>query len=168
MGVVTALILSILFPIAIDGQILEVEDTDWFGTVSLSNQQTLALVAYILYQVATACSVFVLVAVANMYTQLSFHMPTTSAKLYYIEHIRWALPLLVALKNCSLIFAGMAYVFDSVSTHGGFGLFSLLSAFGAGVPVVWLVGHMNAKVSIPYLKREATALLQRGSVQKRA
>ena len=145
-GVVTALVLSIILPLTFEA------DVD--GGI-------LALLSAMCVHAATACSLFTLMYLANLYTQLPFHVPNLKAQLFYIDQIQSFMPILVIVKNISFILAAVAYVFQSLSVQGWFGLVSLLAVAGTVIPVVHLVAHVCGNVYNPYLRKQAKVLLAR-------
>ena len=67
-----------------------------------------------------------------MYTQLTFWLPNIQAQLMYIQYIQSrSCPLLVTIKNWSVIFSAAAYAFISLSNEGWFGLVSFVTVVAA-------------------------------------
>jgi len=159
-GVVIALVLSIIYPLTFDAT---GDGLTWDGDgINLDAEQSLDLLASICLHISTAGSFCTLTYLASMYTQLSFHLPTLPAQLMYIRYIQSYMPVLVTIKNWSLIFAAAAYVFKALSTQAWFGLFSLLTVLGTLTPVLHVFNYGVPFVINPFLLKQAKEMTKCG------
>lgn len=148
-GVVSALVLSAIFPLAYDEGVQH-------------GAGVFRYFEYIFIQCALAGSITTVFGSAGLYTHLSFYLPTSRLRVWYIEKINMLqiMPCLEGLKNCSLI--AMILALFSRQLHKTFFPLSLVSA----VPVVLLLvalsmwGYANLQIITPALFQCATSVIE--------
>lgn len=141
-GVVTALILSLIFPIAFELELTGAE---------ASREYIMNIVAYVFLQVSVTCCMLVLVYSAIMHSQLSFFMPNIACQLWYLDRVRKWLVYFEVVKNATYIFLSISMICKATA-DSWFGFISLLPLLGTCFALLHLTGYVNPYVLNPYLQ----------------
>ena len=129
-GIISALIFSIIFPITYT---LEVNEGDG----------ALEHLEFICMQLSVCGSLTAISTAAMMYTQLAFFIPTLKLKLWYIDKVRFFLPILEALKNTSLILLASAQFFRQMyQTYFPLNLISILPMILSLWALIYFFGYV--------------------------
>ena len=161
-GVVGALILSIIYPMAYES--VPVENP--FG----SSRNLIPTLKFLCLQVSVSLSHSSLFDTAFMYTQMSFFMPTTKAQLWYIRKEKHYMQFLESMKSativtsaCSLglhIMAACTEKVGRLSTHGA--VFSIIWFFPVMSSLFTIVAFMKVVLNSisAYLQQSAKEMMQ--------
>ena len=164
-GVVTALILSILWPLSME-EIPDVGFEPTNGTAAtagsaMSTEVSLQVASYVTIQVAVTCAIFTLSYLAGFYLMLTFWMPTLKTQLWLIAKIQPFVPILVTAKTISLLSGVLSMFLSGLAKGGWVGYFGLLPLLGALVPFLHLYVHLPRFIVTPHLKQYARELLSK-------
>ena len=146
-AIVTALIFSTVYPLA-------------YGIQVTKDFEVLEILEYITLQIAilgSICSIFI---AACMYTQIAFFLPTTKLQLWYVDEIRFVMPILEAMKNTSLILIAFTLTFHQLNnTFFPLSILSILPALSIfSVFLFFFVYVLGFKVT-PRLESYAKELI---------
>lgn len=149
-GVVAALLLSIVYPMAFQFEL----DFDWSA---FDAQQTSRLLAFLTLLALVLFALILLVLTTRMYTMLSFWMPTLDCQLWFIrDSTNWIL-FMAFLPIWMLWTAPLALVFNTVGNFGWIGLTSIVP-FVLLLVVFYLFEHHMQKCTIR-LHKEANRMV---------
>lgn len=123
-GVVGALLLSVIFEPAM--AFVDITDE------AVPGARVFQILAFALFQLLMALSLFMLYVASRMYVHLVFDLPNLEARVWYIR--RWAKWILATTwaETTILLVAPLATLFSALCTTGWWGLFSLM-------PVIFVV-----------------------------
>ena len=148
-GVVSALMLSIVFPLAVEEHRLTI---DWDGSYGDSTVVfALNLVAYVALMIIVATSLSVLYATSLMYSQLSFMMPNLRLKLWYLRQIRNQLTNIEVGKATSMYATAAYLLFSNLASATWMGFIALIPLF--------MVARVNTYLLGPVLRAADKELL---------
>jgi len=123
-GVVGALLLSVIFEPAM--AFVDITDE------AVPGARVFQILAFALFQLLMALSLFMLYVASRMYVHLVFDLPNLEARVWYIR--RWAKWILATTwaETTILLVAPLATLFSALCATGFWGLFSLM-------PVIFVV-----------------------------
>lgn len=139
-GVVGALVLSIIFPLAADTDL----ELSWNGlNGEFDAKFVLNTIGFLALIIAVTLSVLLISATSTMYSQLSFMMPTMSSKLWYMDRTRHLLTYIEVSKNCVLIYSCVYLLFTNLAKNAWLGFLAVLPVL---VPCVVLECYFIRKL----------------------
>jgi len=126
-GVVSALVLSVLFPLAYEEKVVlrDLAEAESWGVQQLSD-----LASFTAMQLAITTSCLTVLLSSRLYTQIAFWMPTLEAQLWYIDESASLLRLLEAFKNVTLLAAILTLMLETMMTATWLNLAALIPPAG--------------------------------------
>uniref|UniRef100_A0A6T8D3L9 EF-hand domain-containing protein n=1 Tax=Prymnesium polylepis TaxID=72548 RepID=A0A6T8D3L9_9EUKA len=156
-GVVSALLFSIVFPMAFD---MEIDGLGWdddYG--ALGAKQWLGICAYLFSMLSCGMCFVMLVYTGSMYSQLSFWMPNLNCQLWYVSKVVHMMTTLNTTMVLIYIFTAAAMLFQGLSANAWVGIFGVLPfAMCAGPAAHWYGWFANCIIT-PQMQLEARRLL---------
>lgn len=152
-GVISALILSVIYSTAYEFEFASGTDVQIFFSYC----------EYVCCHAAVAFSLGAVLMAAQMFTQISFFMPTTRLRMWYIDQCTYAMPLLETLKNWSVFLLVFILLFHSFATINNEAyLVSLLSPIVVFSINVYFFGWFLETRIKPILRVYSKNLLEKG------
>lgn len=153
-GVVSALLLSVLYPVAFSSA-TQIRDVTWTAPSIESDTAlqppptngpalfTLQTLSFLLLHTAIALAFTLLAVSARIYTQISFWMPNLESQLWYAQTVADTLAVLEAVKSACLLLS-IASLFMYAVVHAAWvGMFTLLPLTVS----VWFYARFEARFS---------------------
>ena len=170
-GVVAALVLSTLVPIALEYVMHEVADD--LGHISLARLRETPLDGWTFNEV-TAIGIFVSMQTAlsaafaglllstRFYSQLSFWMPSLEAKVLLVTQMGMMSYVLEFTQNCMIVMSAAFLVFAISRSFGSFDLWSCVALLPLiSVASLWMINELLTSLrSCRLLRDEAATLLE--------
>jgi hypothetical protein len=147
-GVVSALILSVIFPIAYD-----------IETTQSSN--AFKYFEYFFLQLAVAGSITTIFGAGGVFTQLSFFLPTNKLRIWFINEINCyrIMPCIEGMKNCSLVLLALALVAHQLNrTMFPLNLVSFVP-FILVIVALCMWGYANGQIILPKMQQGVAELV---------
>ena len=141
-GVVTALVLSITFPLAVGHEL----GMSWNGEVDDSTTYFIfRLIAYIALLLVTGISMGVLVTTSLLFSQLTYMMPTLTSKIWLINKVRKLLTHIEVGKQQSVTCMAVYLLSNALATSTWLGLLAvfplILAIMGGQAYVGYSIKH---------------------------